>query len=93
MKIIQHPVPINMNILKALGRSSLGLDLCPTGYFNAQASATALLASVIPPLPLGFKTVFGRRSEDIALFLGLATSSRVEPGSHGVLNFLLKEDR
>ena len=30
-EIIAHPVPLDMNILKKLRRSSLGLDLCNRG--------------------------------------------------------------
>ena len=43
-EIIRHPVPLDMNILKALKRSSLGLDLPPLGDLPdlcVGASATA----------------------------------------------------
>ena len=50
-EIIQHPVPLDMNILKALKRSSLGLGPLPLDglpHLHVEESATALLAAVVP---------------------------------------------
>ena len=52
-EIIQHPVPLNMNTLKALKRSSLGLDLylwLTYRTFPAPRSAADHLAAGVPPV-------------------------------------------
>ena len=52
-EIVSHPVPFDMNILKALRRSPLGLDVLPLADLPdvlAEASATALLAAPLPPV-------------------------------------------
>ena len=52
-EIIRHPVPLDMNTLKALKRSPLGLDLylwLVYRTFACFASATALLAAPVPPV-------------------------------------------
>ena len=53
-EIIRHPVPMDLNILKALKRSSLGLDLYSvvdvSRTFTLQAPATALLGASLPPV-------------------------------------------
>ena len=52
-EIIQHPVPLDMNTLKALKRCSLGLDLylwLTYRDLHAQEPATPLLAAVVPPV-------------------------------------------
>ena len=52
-EIISHPVPLDMNTLKALKRSSLGLDLYMWGdlpHLLTPAPATAILAAVVPPV-------------------------------------------
>ena len=61
-EIIRHSVPLDMNILKALKRSSLGLDWylwLDLPHLLAEASAAALLATVVPPVRGG--PVQGRR--------------------------------
>ena len=55
-EIIRHPVPIDMNILHALKRSSLGLDLylwLTLPDLRPPRSATALLAAGVPPVRSG----------------------------------------
>ena len=55
-EIIRHPVPLDMNTLKALKRSSLGLDWymwLALPDLLVEASATALLAAVVPPVRSG----------------------------------------
>ena len=55
-EIIQHPVPLDLNILKALKRSSLGLDLylwLTYRTFTLRAPATALLGASLPPVRSG----------------------------------------
>ena len=50
-EIIQHPVPLDMNTLTALKRSTLGLDLylwLGLPHLCPPRSATALLASGLP---------------------------------------------
>ena len=57
-EIIRHPVPIDMNILKALKRSSLGLGLVPVVKLPdlyAEASDAALLAEPLPPVRSGHR--------------------------------------
>ena len=52
-EIIQHPVPLDMNILKALKRSSLGLDLylwLVYRTFTLQRPLRPLLAAPVPPV-------------------------------------------
>ena len=52
-EIIRHPVPLDMNTLTALKRSSLGLDLylwLDLPYLHSPRSATALLAAGVPPV-------------------------------------------
>ena len=52
-EIIRHPVPFDMNTLKALKRSSLGLGPLPVAglpHLRAQAPVAALLAAVVPPV-------------------------------------------
>ena len=55
-EIINHPVPLDMNTLKALKRSSLGLDwylwLTLPGFL-AHAPATALMAEPLSPVRSG----------------------------------------
>ena len=55
-EIISHPVPLSMNILTALKRSPLGLDLyllaCLT-HLYPQEPSTAYLATVVPPIWCG----------------------------------------
>ena len=55
-EIINHPVPLDMNTLKALKRSSLGLDLylwVAYRTFTLESPATALLATGLPPVRIG----------------------------------------
>ena len=57
-EIIQHPVPIDMNTLKALKRCSLGLDLylwLSLPDLRASCSATAHLVAVVPPIRRGHR--------------------------------------
>ena len=52
-EIIRHPMPIDMNTLKALKRCALGLDLylwLSLPHLYAQAPAAALLAAVVLPV-------------------------------------------
>ena len=53
-EIIRHPVPLDMNTLKALKRSTLGLDLYlwPVGlpHLRASCSSAAHLEAVVPPV-------------------------------------------
>ena len=52
-EIIHHPVPLDMNTLKAMKRSSLGLDLylwLAYRTFALTCSAAALLAAGVPPV-------------------------------------------
>ena len=52
-EIIRHPVPLDMNILKAMKRSSLGLDWylwLTYRTFALKRSAKPLLAAVVPPV-------------------------------------------
>ena len=52
-EIISHPVPLDMNILKALKRSSLGLDLylwLDLPHLLADAPDATLLAADLPPV-------------------------------------------
>ena len=50
-EIISHPVPLDMNTLKALKRSTLGLDLYLwLNYLRAQAPATPHLAAPVQPV-------------------------------------------
>ena len=52
-EIIRHPVPLDMNILTALKRCSLGLDLymwLTYRTFATQAPAAAHMASVVLPV-------------------------------------------
>ena len=54
-EIISHPVPLDMNILKALKRCALGLDLymwLTYRTFALPRSAAAHLAAVVPPVRL-----------------------------------------
>ncbi len=53
-EIIRHPVPLDLNILKALKRSSLGIDfylwLMTLQDLHAEASTPALLGAPLPPI-------------------------------------------
>ena len=52
-EIVSHPVPLDMNILKALRRSPAGPRSLPLAHLPdvlAEASATALLAAPLPPI-------------------------------------------
>ena len=64
-EIIRHPVPLNMNTLTALKRSSLGLDLylwLVYRTFPLRASATDHLAAGLPSVWSG--TESGQRQSD-----------------------------
>ena len=55
-EIIQHPVPLDMNILAALKRSALGLGFLPLAclpHLRAPRSAAPLLADALPPVRSG----------------------------------------
>ena len=55
-EIIQHPVPLDMNILTALKRSRPGprsLPLAQLPHLRAARSAAALLADALPPVRNG----------------------------------------
>ena len=55
-EIIGHPIPLDMNILKALKRSSLGLDLylwLDLPHLLAQPRATTPLEASLPPIRSG----------------------------------------
>ena len=55
-QIIRHPVPLDMNILKAMKRSSLGLDWylwLTYRTFALKRPAKPLLAAVVPPVRSG----------------------------------------
>ena len=53
-EIIRHPVPLDMNTLKALSRSSLGLDLYLwVTYRTFTLKRPMRLSSVVPPVRCG----------------------------------------
>ena len=55
-EIIAHPIPLDMNILRSLKRSPLGLDLylwLTVPDVRAQASAAALVAAALPAVRRG----------------------------------------
>ena len=55
-EIINHPVPLDMNILKALKRSSLGIDFLPVvdvQDLHSEVPAASLLGEPLPPVRLG----------------------------------------
>ena len=55
-EIIRHPVPLDLNILKALRRSSLGLDLylwLDVSGLYIEAPIAALLGAPLPPVRSG----------------------------------------
>ena len=55
-EIITHPVPLDMNTLKALKRSSLGIDLylwVTLPDLRVEAPVAALLAAALPPVRSG----------------------------------------
>ena len=55
-EIIHHPVPLDMNILKAMKRSSLGIDFylwLTYKDLHAEGSAAALLGAPLPPVRCG----------------------------------------
>ena len=55
-EIIRHPVPLDMNTLTALKRSSLGIDFylwLTYKDLHAEAPATSLLGEPLPPVRLG----------------------------------------
>ena len=54
-EIIEHPIPLDMNILKTMKRSSLGLALPMANLpdVRAQAPDAALLAAPVPPVRIG----------------------------------------
>ena len=52
-EVIRHPVPLDLNILKTMKRSSLGLGSLHVAHLpdvHAQGSAAALLAATVPPV-------------------------------------------
>ena len=55
-EIIRHPVPLDMNTLKAMKRSSLGLrciHVADLPYLYPQTPDTALLEATLPPVRIG----------------------------------------
>ena len=55
-EIVSHPVPLDMNTLKSLKRSPLGLDLYPMAHLSnlcADNPATAHLATTVPSVRSG----------------------------------------
>ena len=66
-EIIQHPVPLDMNILAALKRSRPGprfLPLAQLPHLRASRSAVALLAVALPPVRNGTDRASDKRTVD-----------------------------